>query len=133
MPILPRETEIAPEEIFDLGSERPWGVAHVRSRQEKSLARHLLRHGIPFYVPTVDHRVRRAARMSTSHVPLFPGYVFHRATTDERSLLWRSNVVANLLDVPDQIAFGDELGQIRRLQLAGASLKPFQELLPGQP
>src|SRR5688572_19261070 len=109
MPILPRETEISPDEIFDLGTERPWGVAHVRSRQEKFLARHLLRHAVPFYAPTVEQRARRAARTPTSHVPLFPGYVFHRATADERLLLWRSNVVVNLLDVADQSGFAEEL------------------------
>ena len=37
MPLLPKEPEIEPETIFELPD--PWRVAHVRSRQEKVLAR----------------------------------------------------------------------------------------------
>ena len=49
MPLLPKEPQISPETIFD--SPDPWRVAHVRSRQEKVLARHLLQNDIAFYLP----------------------------------------------------------------------------------
>lgn len=129
-----KEIDILPEEIFTLPVDAfPWGVAHVRSRQEKVLARHLAGNGIAFYLPLTEPRRRRAGRMFTSHLPLFGGYLFHRATPGQRDLLWRSNVVANLIDVPDQAELGAELAQLRQLQLVGASLKPWTELLPGQP
>lgn len=134
MPLLPREIDILPEEIFTLPVDAfPWGVAHVRSRQEKVLARHLAENGIAFYLPLTETRRQRAGRMFTSHLPLFGGYVFHRAAPGQRDLLWRSNVVANLIDVLDQAELGAELAQLRQLQLVGASLKPWTELLPGQP
>jgi transcription antitermination factor NusG len=134
MPLLPRETDILPEDLFTLATDAfPWGVAHVRSRQEKVLARHLAEHGIPFYLPLTESRRKSAGRTLTSHLPLFAGYVFHRATGAQRDLLWRSNVIANLIDVGDQSELGAELAQLRQLQLAGASLKTYHELAPGQP
>jgi transcription antitermination factor NusG len=134
MPLLPREVDILPEEIFTLPAGAfPWGVAHVRSRQEKVLARHLADNGIAFYLPLTMTRRQRAGRVFTSHLPLFSGYLFHRAGRERLDLLWRSNVVANLIEVPDQEELGAELAQLRQLQLAGASLKPWTELLPGQP
>ena len=134
MPLLEKEIDILPEEIFDLPAEAlPWGVAHVRSRQEKVLARHLAESGIPFYLPLAESRRRRAGRTLVSHLPLFSSYVFHRATAAQRDVLWRSNVIANLIDVPDQNELHAELAQLRRLQLAGASLQTYHELLPGQP
>ncbi|HYC60609.1 MAG TPA: transcription termination/antitermination NusG family protein [Thermoanaerobaculia bacterium] len=134
MPLLPREIDILPADLFTLAAgDFPWGVAHVRSRQEKVLARHLAESGVPFYLPLTETKRRSGGRTLTSHLPLFPGYVFHRAPTTQRDLLWRSNVVANLIDVADQHELGAELAQLRQLQLAGASLKTYHELAPGQP
>lgn len=134
MPLLPRQTEIFPDDLFDLAIERlPWGVAHVRSRQEKVLARHLVQKGIPFYLPVTEVKRKRAGRAYASYVPLFPGYVFHRALPAERDVLWRSNVIANLIDVPNQSELDRELKQLRELQIRGASLKPYQQLVPGDP
>jgi transcription antitermination factor NusG len=134
MPLLPKELELFPLELFSLPPDlHPWGVAHVRSRQEKVLARHLARHGIPFYLPTTASTRTSAGRVLTSHMPLFAGYVFHRAGPESRPLLWRSNVVANLIEVQDQRQLGEELAQLRRLQESGASLKPYLELLAGEP
>ena len=134
MPLLAKETDIQPEDIFSLSAgDFPWGVAHVRSRQEKVLARHLLQNGIPFYLPLTEERRKRAGRTFVSHLPLFPGYVFHRAPEGRRDVLWRSDVVANLIQVQDHDQLTRELEQLRRLQLAGAALKPYHELVPGEP
>lgn len=134
MPLLRKEIDILPEDLFALpAGEYPWGVAHVRSRQEKVLARHLAQNAIPFYLPLTEIRRKRAGRQLTSHVPLFPGYVFHRAPEGRREVLWRSDVIAHLIPVSDPQLLGQELEQLRRLQIAGASLQPYQELVPGQP
>ena len=45
MPLLRKESEIHPENIFEIGL--PWWVAHMRSRREKALVRHLAERGIP--------------------------------------------------------------------------------------
>jgi transcription antitermination factor NusG len=129
MPLLPPQPQIVPESLFDL-SER-WSVAHVRSRREKLLARHLLQNGVPYYLPQMEKSVQRAGRQFVSHVVLFAGYVFFRGGAAERRIVLRSNVVANLIEVENQALFGEELRQIRRLQLEGASLAPVEELTPG--
>lgn len=134
MPLLPKERDILPDDIFTLDATVfPWGVAHVRSRQEKTLARRLAEHGVPFYLPLSHTRRSRGGRTFDSHLPLFSGYVFHRAMLEQRDVLWRSNVVAQLIDVPAQSELGEELEQLRRLQLAGASLQVYHELVAGQP
>lgn len=134
MPLLAKETDIQPEDLFALPADAfPWGVAHVRSRQEKSLARHLVQQAIPFYLPLTETKRRRAGRTFVSHLPLFPGYVFYRAPEGKRDVLWRSEVVANLIPVSDHEQLTRELEQLRRLQIAGAALKPYHELVPGEP
>ena len=129
MPLLPKEPDILPETIFEL--DDPWHVAHVRSRQEKVLARHLAQRRIAFFLPQMDKTVTRAGRRLTSHVPLFPGYVFFRGAAAARQAALCSNVVANLIEVQNQPLLTEELRQIRRLQLAGASLVPVEEFVPG--
>jgi transcription antitermination factor NusG len=129
MPLLPKEPEIFPESIFAV--REPWRVAHVRSRQEKVLGRHLLRLDVPFYSPQMQKTVARSGRRLVSHVPLFPGYVFFRGGAVARLAALRSEVVANLIEVEDQELFGAELRQIRQLQMAGASLIPVEELAAG--
>jgi transcription antitermination factor NusG len=129
MPLLPKETEIHPETIFELNE--PWRVAHVRSRQEKLLARHLLEGDVPFYLPQVEKSVSRAGRRFVSYVPLFAGYVFFRGEREARQRALRSNVVASLIEVQDQAGLDSELKQIRQLQLMGASLIPLPEFAAG--
>src|SRR5690349_19027903 len=114
MPLLRKEPEIFPDDIFD--APEPWRVAHVRSRQEKLLARHLLQHGIAFYLPQMERTVVRGGRRLTSHLPLFGGYVFFRGGAAARQTALRSNVVARLIEVENQALLNDELLQIRTLQ-----------------
>lgn len=134
MPLLRKEVDLVPDDLFELAASRyPWGVAQVRSRQEKVLARHLAQHGIPFYLPLMENRRKRGGRSLVSHVPLFPGYVFHRAPEQQRDLLWRSEVVVNLIAVHDPDLLSRELEQLRRLQVAGADLRLYHELVPGEP
>lgn len=134
MPLLRKDPDFQPENLFSLPAESaPWAVAHVRSRQEKVLARHLAEREVPFYLPLAEHRRTSGGRTLSSWLPIFPGYLFFRLAPEERTVVWRSNVVANVIDVPDQAELGSELEQIRRLQLSGASFKPYVELLPGMP
>ena len=134
MPLLRKEIDLQPDELFALpADEFPWGVAHVRSRQEKVLARHLAQNAIPFYLPLTEERRKRAGRTLVAHLPLFPGYVFHRAPDGRRDVLWRSEVIANLIAVQDHDQLTRELEQLRRLQIAGAALKPYHALVPGEP
>jgi transcriptional antiterminator RfaH len=132
MPILRRESEIFPAALFSMPlDDAPWEIAHVRSRQEKALARLLLNREQPFYLPQIEKRVRRGGRMFQSFLPLFSGYVFLRRTDETRQVLWSSGVVTRVIAVEDQRLLDDELRQIRALQESGAILIPHPDLVPG--
>ena len=125
MPILKREPDASPEGLFDLPLDRfPWWVAHVRSRQEKALARWVSPHGIPYFLPMQEKRVKRAGRLFVSHLPLFPGYLFFRGRRDDRRVVLESNLLTRAIEVLDQHRLGEELSQIHRLQELGATLVP---------
>jgi transcriptional antiterminator NusG len=131
MPLLKKEAEVFPDDLFSL--QAPWVVVHVRSRQEKLLARHLTRKNVPFYLPQIEKITKRSGRTFKSYVPLFPGYVFIRGGGEARDVAWRSNVVANIIDVDDQPLLHNELLQLRQLQESGASLTPHLDVVVGAP
>ncbi|HYN22309.1 MAG TPA: transcription termination/antitermination NusG family protein [Thermoanaerobaculia bacterium] len=132
MPILEPEVALNPSTLLDRSVEAsPWRVARVRSRQEKVLARHLLRSGVGFYLPLQAKEIRRGGRRFVSHLPLFPGYVFFRGGTEERAAALRSNVMVNLLEVRDQQLLNDELASLWSIQQSGLPLVPHPWLAPG--
>lgn len=132
MTLLRRETDLFPPDVFELSeTDAPWWVAHVRSRQEKALARHLVGFGVPFYLPLQQKRVRRGGRIFVSHLPLFPGYVFCRGRGEERLSALRTNLVCQILDVAHQNVLAGELAQLRFLQESGASLTPHPAFAAG--
>jgi hypothetical protein len=133
VPILKSEVALSPPDLFDL-PDLPWRVAYVRSRQEKELARLLLRQEVPFYLPLAEKHVRRAGRRFVSFLPLFPGYLFFRGargSAPER-MPWRwDDLVVSLLEVPDQPRLDQELRALWRLQESGAAVVAFPYLGPG--
>jgi transcriptional antiterminator NusG len=132
LPILHKESDFFPEDLFDMPTEdAPWEIAHLRSRQEKSVARLLMDGGKPFYLPQVKQTKKRSGRTFVSHLPLFQGYIFLRRVEGLRQTLWRTSAVVKMLEVPDQEQLTAELLQIRRLQASGALLTPCADLAAG--
>lgn len=129
MPILKREPDAYPESIFEL--DQPWWVAHLRSRQEKVLARFLREYQIPFYLPQMEKKVRRSGRTFISYLPLFSGYVFFRGGREEKLRAVKSNVIVNVLEPPDQAEISAELRQLHELQLKDLPLVPHAFVGPG--
>jgi transcription antitermination factor NusG len=134
VPILKREADLCPHDLFERwenGDGRPWWVAHLRSRQEKLLARFLREQSVAYYLPQYEKTVRRAGRTFVSYLPLFPGYVFFRGSAAERRQALQSNVIVQVLEVRDQGRLEGELAALWRLQSSGAPLVPWQYLGPG--
>ena len=132
MPILHKESDIYPDNLFAMSVEdAPWQIAHLRSRQEKSVARLLLDDHKPFYLPQIEQTKKRMGRKFVSHLPLFPGYIFLRNVEGLRQTLWRTSAVVHVIEVPDQAQLTAELLQIRELQASGALLTPRVDLVPG--
>src|SRR5947209_7206832 len=89
MPVLPAEPDLFPDHLFAEPPDaeiarRQWCVLHTKPRQEKSLARQLLETKVPFYLPCVPRRWTLRGRAMTSHLPLFPSYLFLLGDRDER-------------------------------------------------
>ena len=131
MPILKREPDTFPENIFEL--PEPWWVAHLRSRQEKAFARYLRLYGIASYLPQTEKRLRRDGRTIVSWLPLFAGYVFFRGTHSDTARALRSHVVVNLLAPFDQETFASELRQLVDLQRSSGRLTLYPHLSAGDP
>lgn len=135
MPILPAEMVQYPEALFAApaqAGDEAWWVLHTRPRQEKSLARELLASRVPFYLPQVSRRLCTRGRIFTSHVPLFPSYVFLLGNERQRIAAMGTRRVAHALRVLDQAMLWRELGQIHRLIESGAPVTPEERLGPGQ-
>jgi len=138
MPLLAQEPTVSPHDLFDLGqetfaSDSQWWVLHTRPRQEKALARQLLEHRASFYLPIVSKRVRQNGRNLTSHIPLFPGYLFLLANREQRSAAMTTNRIVQTLIVPSQETLWRDLRQVHRLISSGAPVTPEERLGPGSP
>ena len=148
MPILEQETSVYPDHllteppylcggptVFDDadGEERRWWAVYTKSRQEKALARHLIGHEVPFYLPLIpkDNIIR--ARRVRSHIPLFGGYLFLFGNENERVTTLTTNRISRILPVPDQDALCRELASVQALIESDAPLAVERRLHTGDP
>src|SRR6056297_277632 len=102
-------------EAMDDGSERRWWAVYTKSRQEKALARHLIGHDIPFYLPLIpkDNIIR--SKRVRSHIPLFGGYLFLFGTEEERVTTLTTNRISSILQVTDQQQLRRDLASVQSL------------------
>jgi transcriptional antiterminator RfaH len=138
MPILPREPDIFPAELFDGLDEASaatgqWWVMYTLARREKELMRRLRNLEIAFYSPLVHKRTRSPlGRVRQSYVPLFASYVFVRGTEQQRHQALTTNCVSRCLNVPDSPRLVHDLRQIRRLIELDAPLTVEARIEPGR-
>lgn len=110
-----------------------WWVLHTRAQNEKRVAAELERHRCQYYLPLVAVRHTYArSRWAVFHKPLFPGYVFLCGEHRDREIAWRTNRVANILEVVDQERLRTELQHICRLVEHGRNIELFRGLQPGR-
>jgi transcription antitermination factor NusG len=136
MPILKEEPNLYPETLLDaLPSEANlsrWLVLYTKSRQEKSLARELLKSRIPFYLPLVRKTSVTRGRKRTSLMPLFGGYVFLYGSEEERVRSLTTGRISRVLEVEDAEQLVFDLRQLRQLITADAPLTVESRLSAGQ-
>jgi transcription antitermination factor NusG len=140
MPLLPLEPYLYPSKLFEPAAvaeataepvaER-WIVLHSRPRAEKSLARQLLARQVPFFLPLFHKQWRSNGRMQSSHLPLFPGYVFLRGDDTARVEALTTNLIVNVLPVADQLGLYADLSRVHQLMESGSALTPENHLEPG--
>jgi len=146
MPILEQETSVYPDHLLTAppylcggpvpddendGSERRWWAVYTKSRQEKALARHLVGHDVPFYLPLIpkDNIIR--SRRVRSHIPLFGGYMFLFGNEQERVTTLTTNRISRILPVQDQERLRHELANIQALIERDAPLAVERRLETG--
>ena len=95
-----------------VGDGLEWYVAHTRSRCEKKVVEFCQRAGIKTTLPVYRSVKKYRGKTLVFEKPLFPGYVFLRIGPTARTKVQQSDYVANLLDVPDQAEFEQQLGAI---------------------
>src|SRR5262245_33497688 len=140
MPILAVEPSINPCDLLEdsdvsLRHEAeiaPWWIFYTKARQEKSLARDLLRRDIAFYLPLVRRRLLIRSRPVYSHVPLFTGYVFLQCLNDDRARALATGRVAQIIPCHDGRRLKADLQRIQRLIDSGAPLTVESRLAPSQ-
>jgi transcriptional antiterminator RfaH len=136
MPLLPLEPFVYPEDLLEQPVALPdatarWWVLHTRPRAEKSLARRLLRTPTPFFLPLRKRQWRHRGRLLCSYVPLFPGYVFLHSDSQSVFKTLETNMVARVLQVPDQTQLHGDLARVYCLIATDAPLTPEERLKPG--
>ena len=134
MPLLPAEPCHFPELLFTepvSTSDGKWWVLHTKPRTEKAVARALYSHKVPFFLPVYEKSTRAKGRLQSSHLPLFPSYVFLLADDDGRTRALETNQIANCIPVVDQVALRHELEGVYRVMTSGLPIGPESLLVPG--
>jgi transcriptional antiterminator RfaH len=146
MPLLESEPQCYPEDLWesvaaiepdpsaelrDLELGRKWWVMRTRTRQEKSLARELLKREIPFFLPLVPKTSIVRGRKRTARLPLFSGYLFMFGNEAQRYASLTTNRVAQVLPVTEQAELGRDLRQVYRLIQLKAPLTMESRLKQG--
>ena len=126
MPILPPEPDYYPADLWEtLAARAPadgsvWWCLHTKPRQEKSIARELLRAHVSFYLPQARKESRSPqGRRTESLVPLFPSYMFMKGGKEDRLVALRGNRIVTVLEVADQEALTRDLLQVQRMVSSG--------------
>ena len=93
-------------------SEILWFVAHTRPRCEKKLVQYCERERIETVLPLLKSVKKYRGKTVTFQKPVFPNYVFLRMERRRRQSIFQNDHVVNLLDVPDQAEFEQQLQDI---------------------
>jgi transcription antitermination factor NusG len=93
-------------------NELLWYVAHTRPRCEKKLVQYCEREGFATTLPCYRSVKKYRGKKLVFFKPLFPGYVFLQLHPPQRPTVYQSDYVANLLNVPYQAEFEEQLKDI---------------------
>jgi transcriptional antiterminator RfaH len=109
-----------------------WWVAHTKSRNEKALAWQMQKRNISYFLPLTEKVYRKSRRVFRSMLPLFSGYVFFCGSEGDRLEVLKTNRVASLLEVKNQLHLITELLPIEKALTSGINLAPYTYIKAGQ-
>ncbi len=115
-----------------VAAPHPWWVVHTHARNEKLIAQALAQRDACFYLPLVSVHHTYAKSKASFQVPLFPGYLFLSGGHAECDVARRTNRVAQILRVDDQLRLRRELTQVYRAISSGKQLTLYRAIQVGQ-
>ena len=113
-------------------SDLLWFVAHTRPRREKKLVQFAEREGLSVTLPCYKSAHKYRGKTVVFQKPLFPGYVFFRLLPPQRQMVFQSDYVANLLDVPDQPLFEQQFATVLQALETNLEIRLAPEIGPGK-
>ncbi len=137
MPILKREADIFPQNLFEnepllTDESLVWWCIYTMSRREKDFMRRLTAQKIAHYGPVIPKRYRSPnGRLRTSFVPLFPNYVFMLGGDEDRVGALTTNCVSRCEMITDRGQLLRDLRQINAVISADVPLTPEAKLESG--
>lgn len=135
MPILSNEIALHPSGLLEaeptIEGDRIWSVVYTKSRQEKAVARELLKSDTPFYLPLIPKDQLIRGRRFRSFLPLFSGYLFQCGSIEQNFETQLSSRVSRVLPVPDPVRLCRDLSCVQRLIDADCPLSQERRLSPG--
>ncbi|HVY70598.1 MAG TPA: transcription termination/antitermination NusG family protein [Verrucomicrobiae bacterium] len=109
-----------------------WFVAHTRPRCEKKLAQYCEREGFRSTLPCYRSVRQYRGKKVVFYKPLFPNYLFLHLAPGQARRVYQSDYVANLLDVPDQGLFAQQLGDILKALETDLEVRQAPEIGEGR-
>lgn len=137
MPILEKDIDVSPASLLTASDsatrENRWYALYTKPRQEKVLVRRLSVMGKSFCGLLTPNRIRMpSGRIKTSHIPLFPGYVFLYGTDVDRYDSLCTRCVISVLPVCDGEALRRDLRKIHVAIMSGYRVTRADRLQRGQ-
>lgn len=108
-----------------------WWVVHCKSRNEKALAWDMINKEINYFLPMSWKTNKCRGRTIKTLLPLFSGYIFFCGDESQRLEVFKTNRVANIIEVQDQEQLFTELEAIEKALDAGFALQPWQQSFTG--
>lgn len=132
---------IRPEqEVAGREQKRQWFACRTHARAEKVVDIFLNRNGIESYLPLIEEERQWSDRRKRVRRPLFPGYLFVRASLPDLPRVSRAPRFLNLVSLDRRIATPlrcEEIAAVRRLvdgaNEVGRLPSPEDYLRPGEP
>jgi hypothetical protein len=125
------QSDDAPLAIAEPGCA--WNVAWTKSRCEKSLVEFFDQKCVRSYLPLVHKRHVYGSRERIHEIPLFSGYVFFDASSIERTDVFSSRKVAEILAPSEPLQLARELSNLQLALQCDPTLKETRFGLIGKP
>lgn len=111
--------------------QRDWFVLHVKPRTEKKVMLYLARYGGFRCLPLVLRVTKVQRRKVRRHIPVFPGYVFARLSSEDRVEMLKTNLVVRTIFVTRPREMIHQLRQVEHAARHSSDIRRVQPFKSG--